>query len=177
MIDPIDGTKAFICGIPMFGTLVALTRGGRPVLGVLDQCVTGERWVGGRGRGTTLNGARASTRRCESIAQARLCASSPDYFRGRDLTRFERVRERAGIARYGTSCYGYGLLASGHIDVVMDAGLEVYDYLAQVTIVEEAGGIMTDWEGRSLDLGLGASRVLAAGDRRVHEQALALIGG
>ena len=100
------------------------------------------------------------------------CMASPDYFRGPDLVPFEALRGAANYVRFGTSCYGYGLLANGHVDVVLDAGLNPYDYMAQVSIVESAGAIMTDREGRKLNFNLNASRVIAGGDPDVHEQAL-----
>ncbi len=175
VIDPIDGTKAFICGMPTFGTLIALARGGDPVLGVMDQPIIGERWVGARGSPARFNGRVVHTRRCASMAEARLCLTSPDHFRGPDEAPLARLRQKVKVVRWGASCYGYGLLAIGCIDLVLDTGLDPYDYMAQVPIVQQAGGLMTDWEGRELSLQLGASRVLAAGDPALHAEVVALI--
>jgi histidinol phosphatase-like enzyme (inositol monophosphatase family) len=176
VIDPIDGTKAYLAGIPVFGTLIALTRRGVPMLGVIDQPVTGERWLGAKGRPTTLNGAPARTRRCPDLARAILCATTPHMFIGPDAAPFARVRDAVGILHYGTECYGYGLLASGCLDLVVEADMAPYDYLAHVPIVEGAGGAISDWQGRALRLAGGATRLVAAGDRAVHAQALALLG-
>jgi histidinol phosphatase-like enzyme (inositol monophosphatase family) len=177
VIDPIDGTKAYLAGLPVFGTLVALTARGRPILGVMDQPISGERWVGANGRPTTLNGAPARCRRCPDLGRAILCATTPHMFIGRDAAPFAAVREAAGIVLYGTECYGYGLLASGCLDLVVEADMKPYDYLALVPIVAGAGGVITDWEGRALDLASRTNRLIAAGDAAVHTQALALLRG
>ena len=175
VLDPIDGTRAFICGLPLFGTLISLTQDGQPLLGVLDQAVSGERWMGARGYRATWNSKEIEARSCASLATATACISSPDYFMGEDVPPFEAFCRATHYVRFGTSCYGYGLLASGLIDVVLDAALSPYDYMAQISIIESAGGVVTDWEGRPLDLALGATRLLAAGDRRVHAEALEVL--
>jgi len=176
VIDPIDGTKAFISGVPLFGTLIALTRRGVPLVGVLDQAFTGERWVGARGQPTRHDGHEVRARP-RSLPESILCVASPEYFAYPDEgAAFSRLRERVRWVRYGTSCYGYGLLASGHVSLVLDAGLEPYDYLAQVPIIEGAGGVMSDWEGRPLTLACQATRVVAASDAALHGETLSLIG-
>nr|VFJ66266.1 MAG: myo-inositol-1(or 4)-monophosphatase/inositol-phosphate phosphatase / L-galactose 1-phosphate phosphatase / histidinol-phosphatase [Candidatus Kentron sp. FW] len=169
IIDPIDGTKAFLCGIPVFGTLIALTHRGTPILGVIDQPVSRERWLGVRGRPTTLNGARVETRACAEPARATLCATAPEMFTGSAATDFQRLTEAVKMTRYGTDCYGYGLLACGFVDLVVEADLSPYDYFAHVPIVEGAGGRMTDWQGRALTLRHTVSRVIACGDRGLHQ--------
>ena len=176
VIDPIDGTRLFMAGIPLFGTLIAYVRGERPLFGVIDQPITGERWLGGAGRATTLNGAPVRARACADFSDALLCASSPVYFEGDDLAAFERLRAAVGWTQYGTDCYGFGLIASGQIDLGVETDMGVHDFLALVPVIEGAGGIMTDWEGRSLTLRSGA-RVLAAGDRAAHARARALLAG
>jgi histidinol phosphatase-like enzyme (inositol monophosphatase family) len=176
VIDPIDGTKAYLAGMPVFGTLIALTLDGVPIVGVLDQPITGERWIGARGRPTTLNGAPVQCRRCADLGAATLCATTPHMFAGADAVAFARVREAAGIVLYGTECYGYGLLAGGCLDLIVEADMKPYDYLAHVPIVEGAGGVISDWEGRALDLAGGAGRLVAAGDRALHEPVLDLLG-
>ncbi len=175
VVDPIDGTEAFVAGLPVFGTLIALAHHGRPILGVLDQPVSGERWLGAVGRATTLNDAPARTRPCPALAGALLCATTPHMFEGPDAAPFERVRRAVRIVRYGTDCYAYGLVASGTVDLVIEADMAAYDFLAHVPIIEGAGGVITDWEGRALDLAGGATRLVAAGDPAVHAQALALL--
>ncbi len=175
IVDPIDGTEAFLAGIPVFGTLIALTRLGTPILGLLDQPISGERWLGADGRPTTLNGTAARTRPCPALAGAVLCATTPHMFAGADAAPFARVREAVGNVRYGAHCYAYGLLASGHVDLVAEADMAPYDYLALVPIVAGAGGVITDWEGRPLDLAGNATRLVAAGDPAAHALALRLL--
>jgi inositol-phosphate phosphatase/L-galactose 1-phosphate phosphatase/histidinol-phosphatase len=176
VLDPLDGTKAFISGIPLFGVLVALTRRGRPILGVIDQPVSRERWVGAIGRKTTFCGRPARTRRCKRLADATLLATSPHMFRPAEFRAFERLRKRVKLPRYGGDCYGYGLVASGHADMVVEAGLKPYDYLAQAPIFAGAGGVITDWKGRALTLDSGP-RVCACGDRRLHKRVLRVLAG
>nr|VFJ49941.1 MAG: myo-inositol-1(or 4)-monophosphatase/inositol-phosphate phosphatase / L-galactose 1-phosphate phosphatase / histidinol-phosphatase [Candidatus Kentron sp. FW] len=168
IIDPIDGTKAFLCGIPVFGTLIALTHRGTPILGVIDQPVSRERWLGVQDRPTTLNGARAETRKCPDLSSATLCATAPEMFSGSAATDFQRLTEAVKMTRYGTDCYGYGLLACGFVDLVVEADLSPYDYFAHVPIVEGAGGRMTDWQGQALTLRHTVSQVIACGDRGLH---------
>ncbi|MEK9661654.1 MAG: histidinol-phosphatase [Alphaproteobacteria bacterium] len=179
VLDPIDGTRAFINGLPVFGTLVALTRGGAPILGVIDMPVLGDRWVGAVGHSprfvTAGNGAgEVRTRSCDTLAAARLCATTPDMFADQDLAAFTRLTGAVRDTRYGTDCIAYGLLAGGHTDLVVEAGMQPYDYLAQVPIIEGAGGVITDWVGEPLSLA-SDGRVVAAGDSRVHAEALLLL--
>ncbi len=174
VLDPIDGTKSFITGKPTFGTLVALARHGTPILGVIDQPIIGERWIGAAGKATTFNGAPARVRPCAALDRAILYATSPHMFKGADLAAFERVRARVQHPLYGADCYAYGLLASGHTDVVVEADLKPYDYAALVPVVEGAGGIITDWDGKPLTLS-SDGRVVAAGDPAIHAQALAIL--
>ena len=175
VIDPIDGTKAFICGIPVFGTLLALTFKGVPMLGVLDQAVTDERWLGARGHRTVLNGVPVHARPCLSLSQATLCATTPHMFAGVDAAPFDAVRRKVKLIRYGTDCYAYGLLASGYIDLIVEADVALHDYMAHIPILEGAGGVVTDWEGRPLDLNQGATRLVAAGTQSLHRETLACI--
>ena len=174
-LDPIDGTKSFISGVPLFGTLIALTRGGRSILGVIDQPISRERWVGRVGRPTTLNGAVIRCRACPTLAAATLFATTPDMFNGEDAACFARVSAAIKLTRFGADCYAYGLVATGFVDLVLEASLKPYDFCAMVPIVEGAGGVATDWRGGSLHLA-SDGRILVAGDRRVHGAALALLG-
>jgi inositol-phosphate phosphatase/L-galactose 1-phosphate phosphatase/histidinol-phosphatase len=175
VLDPIDGTKSFISGVPLFGTLIALTREGHPILGIIDQPISRERWAGAAGRPTTLNGAAIRCRACPSLAAATLFATTPDMFKGEDVTSFARVSAAVKLTRFGADCYAYGLVATGFVDLVLEASLKPYDFCAMVPIVEGAGGIATDWRGASLDLA-SDGRILVAGDRRAHDAALALLG-
>jgi histidinol phosphatase-like enzyme (inositol monophosphatase family) len=175
VLDPIDGTKAFITGKPLFGTLVALLHCGRPVLGVIDQPVLGERWVGAHGRPTLFNGHPARTRACPSLARARLSTTGPQYFTDETRRAFDRVAEKAKLLTYGGDCYQYGLVATGHIDLVVESRLALHDFAALVPVIEGAGGVMTDWQGAPLSAE-SAGDVVAAGDARVHGEVIAVLG-
>jgi inositol-phosphate phosphatase/L-galactose 1-phosphate phosphatase/histidinol-phosphatase len=174
VLDPIDGTKSFISGVPLFGTLIALAHQGRPILGIIDQPISHERWIGAQGRPTTLNGAALRCRPCASLDAATVFATSPDMFRGDDAIAFSRVSATAKLTRFGADCYAYGLLAHGCIDLVIEASLKPYDFSAMLPIVEGAGGVATDWQGMPLTI-MSDGRVLVAGDRHAHEQALRLL--
>ncbi len=174
VLDPVDGTKSFISGITTFGTLISLTRLGVPVLGVIDQPIQKERWVGHEG-GTTLNGLAVKVRECESVTKATFSSTSPYLFGGHERV-CEALRTRAAYTVFGYDCYAYAQLASGHIDLVVECGLKPHDFCALRAVVEGAGGIMTDWQGNPLTLA-SDGKVVAAGDKRMHEQALALIQG
>jgi inositol-phosphate phosphatase/L-galactose 1-phosphate phosphatase/histidinol-phosphatase len=176
VLDPIDGTKSFISGVPVFGTLIALTQGGRALLGVIDQPISRERWVGAVGRETTLNGAPIRSRTCPCVSGATLFATTPAMFEGEDAAAFARLSAAAKLVRFGLDCYAYGLVAAGFVDLVVEAGLKPYDFCAVTPIVEGAGGVASDWRGRALDLA-SDGRVMVAGDRRTHRAALALLGG
>lgn len=175
VLDPIDGTKAFLTGKPLFGTLIALLHRGEPVIGIIDQPVIGERWVGARGRPTLFSGEPARTRACPSLALARLSTTGPQYFDELALRAFDRVASRAKLLSYGGDCYQYGLVASGSIDVVIEYGLKLHDFAALVPVVEGAGGVMTDWHGRRLDAS-SEGDVIACGTASVHAEALGLLG-
>jgi inositol-phosphate phosphatase/L-galactose 1-phosphate phosphatase/histidinol-phosphatase len=174
-LDPIDGTKSFISGVPLFGTLIALTHAKRPMLGIIDQPISRERWVGVAGRPTTLNGTAVHCRACATLAAVTLFATTPDMFKDADTAAFARVSSAVKLTRFGADCYAYGLLAAGFIDLVLEASLKPYDFCAMVPIVEGAGGAATDWRGAALGLG-SDGRVLVAGDRRIHQAALTLLG-
>jgi inositol-phosphate phosphatase / L-galactose 1-phosphate phosphatase / histidinol-phosphatase len=175
VIDPIDGTKSFIAGRPIFGTLVALLRHGEPVLGIIDQPIINDRWVGVAGRGTTHNGAPARVRACAGgLAAATLATTSPDLFPPDDRPRFRRAADAAKIPMYGGDCYNYGLLASGYVDLVIESGLKLYDFAALVPVVIGAGGVMTDWRGAPLNRH-SAGDVIAAGDAQAHADAMKIL--
>ena len=171
VLDPIDGTRSFICGNPLFGTLIALLHDGTPVLGVIDIPALGERWTGAAEMPTLFNGAAARTSACARIADARVSTTTPDSFSPEDWTRYERVSRMCATRRFGGDCYAYGLLASGHCDLVIEAGLQPYDHLALVAVIEGAGGRVTDWRGNALGPG-SDGRVVAASTTALWEQAL-----
>jgi len=174
VLDPIDGTKSFISGVPLFGTLISLTRNRWPVIGIIDQPVSRERWVGAAGRPTTLNGAPVRCRACATLTAATLFATTPEMFKGIDAACFAKLSAAVKMTRFGADCYAYGLVAAGFIDLVLEASLKPYDFCAMVPIVEGSGGLATDWRGAPLDLH-SEGRVLVAGDRRTHQAALSLL--
>jgi len=176
VLDPIDGTKAFITGKPSFGILIALLHRGVPILGIIDQPVTHERWMGVAGRPSTLNGQPIRVRACAALDKSVLYATAPEMFKGADAAAWENIRRRVGLVRYGADCYAYGLLASGFVDLVVEASMQPYDYCALVRVVAGAGGAVTDWQGAALGLG-SDGRVLASGDARMHAAALAVLTG
>ena len=171
VLDPIDGTKSFITGMPLFGTLIALVRGREPVLGIVDFPAMGERWMGVAGDMTRLNGQPARSSGCRSIARSRCYATSPDMFGDQDRPRFEALSQRAAMRRFGGDCYAYALLASGHCDLVVEAGLQPYDYLPLVPVIEGAGGRITDWQGERLGFD-SDGRVIAAASEALWEQTI-----
>jgi inositol-phosphate phosphatase/L-galactose 1-phosphate phosphatase/histidinol-phosphatase len=174
VLDPIDGTRAFITGRPTFGTLIGLARAGRPLLGVIDQPITGERWLAGAGITATLDHRPIAARQCGDLADAILYTTGPEWFEGADETAFLRLRDAVRMTLYNADCYAFGLLAAGFVDLVVEAKLQVYDYWAVIPVVEEAGGVITDWQGAPLALE-GDGTVLAAGDRAAHRAALELL--
>ncbi len=178
VIDPIDGTRAYVSGIPLFGTLVALCRHGVPVLGLVDLPALHETWLGAVGHPTRLNGRPVRTRHCPDLGQAVMCATTPEMFEAPDTrAAFERVRGRLKYFRFGTECCGYALVSAGWADFCCESLLQPYDYLAHVPLVAGAGGVMTGWDGAPLTLGCGADRVLASGDPEHHHAVLALLSG
>ena len=170
VVDPIDGTKSFICGVPLFGSLIAFLSNRRPVLGILEMPALGERWVGYVGR-TVLNGREAHVSDCKTLAEARLFATSPDMFVGKFADAFRDLSKQVGLRRFGTDCYAYGLLASGHCDLVVESGLKPYDVMALIPVIENAGGVVSDWRGQPIDTGF-SGQIIAASTRELHEQAL-----
>ena len=178
VLDPIDGTRAFITGRPVFGTLVALLDGDTPILGLIDQPVLGERWIGAAGRPTTFRGpfkGVAGCRSCAALDAAELSCTTPEMFGAEDQAGFARLTAAARRVSYGGDCYAFGLLALGQIDVIAEADLKIWDWAALLPVVEGAGGRMTDWQGHALRPGCDG-RVLAVGDPALLAPALRLLG-
>jgi len=176
VLDPIDGTRSFVTGSPLWGTLIALSWKGTPVLGVLDVPAMNERWVGCVGRPTLYNGAPCQTRSVGDLDRAVLYTTTPDLFDDRDRPGFEALSSRVAERRYCADCYAYGMLAAGWIDIALDPGTQPYDYMALVPVVEGAGGRMTDWSGAPADL-RSSGWVVAAGDTALHATATMLLRG
>ncbi|MDD3182669.1 MAG: histidinol-phosphatase [Alphaproteobacteria bacterium] len=178
VIDPIDGTRAFVSGKPMFGTLISLLQDGVPILGVIDQPILRERWIGAIGHETTFNGKVARTRPCSKLAHA-IVNLGPQAFpfgNAVSLDAYRRVAKAALTTTVAGDCYTYGLFSSGHIDLCIEHDLKIYDFAALVPIVEGAGGCVTDWKGQKLTR-QSTGNVLAAGDIRLLEETVALIEG
>jgi myo-inositol-1(or 4)-monophosphatase len=176
VIDPIDGTRAFITGRPSFCTLLALLEDGVPIFGAIDQPVTGERWIGGRDlpiRFTGPLGGRIGPRAVATLAGAELSATSPEMF-GANLPRFEALKRRCRRVYWGGDAYAYGLLALGQVDIVAESGMKLWDWAALVPVVQAAGGVITDWSGGALTLN-GDGSVLAAANPELHAAALAAL--
>ena len=163
VVDPIDGTRSFIAGRPVFGTLIALTSDTLPILGVVDIPVMKERWVGAKGHATLFNGDVASTRKCPTTAGAILLATSPEYLDGDASQPFANVAAATKFTVYDAGTQAYGLVASGYADIMIAARYGIVDYLAAVPVIEGAGGAMTDWNGAPLTLHSG-DRFVAVGD-------------
>jgi histidinol phosphatase-like enzyme (inositol monophosphatase family) len=174
VIDPIDGTKQFAAGLQTFGMLIALARNGSPVLGLIDQPVTGDRWTGVEGMPSCYNGHPIRTRPCLWLADAVMSTTGPDYFRGKATPVFEDLNRQTRWTVYGGGCHGYGVLAGGTIDLLIEARNDPFDYCAHVPIVQGAGGVISDWNGDPLTIHSG-DRVLATGDPQLYRQALARI--
>src|SRR5687768_411597 len=177
VLDPIDGTKSFISGMPVWGTLIALMRLGEPVFGTMHQPFTSETFSGDGGaaryRGPT--GPRdLHVRRCDALSNAILFTTSPLLMNAHDRAAFQQVEETVRLSRYGGDCYAYCMLAAGHVDLVIETELKPYDIVPLIPIIAGAGGIVTTWEGESAEKG---GRVIAAGDRRMHDAALELLRG
>lgn len=173
VLDPIDGTAGFLAGRPIFGTLIALMVDGWPLIGVIDQPIAGERWVGASGRPTLLNGAAVHCRPCRKLEEATLATTGPHYFDDHDGEHFMALAARTDHKRMvmGGDCYNYAMLASGHLDIVAEAGLKLHDYAALIPVVEGAGGMMTDWNGDPLHAA-SDGHVLALGDHARLEDAI-----
>ncbi len=177
VLDPIDGTRAFITGRPVFGTLISLIHDGRPILGIIDQPVTGERWMRIDGEATAFSGpfgGEPRTRPCASLADAELSCTSPDML-GRFMPAWRHLADQVARVSWGGDCYAYGLLALGQIDIIAECDLKIWDWAALLPVVEGAGGRMTDWQGRPLDPNRFDGRVIAVGDPALLPPAVAAL--
>lgn len=174
VIDPIDGTKSFISGMPTFGTLIGLTYRSSALLGVIDMPMLGECWIGSKGKITTLNGEKCQVSNIRSLDQAIVYCTEPEMFDQTQLQSFERLSKAVQLRRFGGDCYSYGLLASGQIDLVVEGSLHYYDIMALIPVVEGAGGIITDWQGQPLEKDWDGL-VVAAATKELHQAALDML--
>jgi myo-inositol-1(or 4)-monophosphatase len=175
VLDPIDGTKSFISGMPAWGTLIGLLKDGAPVYGMMHQPFIGERFSGD-GASAHYRGPvgerRLSVRECAAVKDAILYTTSPLLMSEEERGRFDRLEKAVRLSRYGGDCYAYCMVAAGFVDLVVECGLKPHDIIPLIPIIEGAGGVVTDWAGAPATQG---GRIVAAGDRRVHEQALRLL--
>jgi len=169
-LDPIDGTKSFISGMPLFGTLIAVADGDRATLGVIDMPALGERWVGSS-RGAFFNDTPARVSSVTRLEEAQIYTSSPDFFQPDEWPRYDALSRRCLFRRFGGDCYQYGLLASGHCDLVVETSLKTFDFMALIAVVEGAGGLIRDWDGQPLTPA-SDGRVVAAATPALMAQAL-----
>jgi myo-inositol-1(or 4)-monophosphatase len=177
VLDPIDGTRAFIAGLPTWGVLIALNYEGRPILGVMDQPYLDERYRGWNdGAEAIVRGARRplKTRACAGLSDAILSSTDAFLFHGEEADAFARLRAQAKLTRYGYDCYAYSMIAAGHIDCVIESGLKPFDICALIPIIAGAGGGVCSWAGDDASRG---GRVLAYGDACVRDEALTLLYG
>jgi len=174
VLDPIDGTRNFIGGYPIFTTLIALLYKGEPIVGIINQPVLQERWIGMQNEASALNFKTISTRDCRDLASAVVATTSTDYFTQGQAASFAKLRKECTSCILGGDAYAYAMLASGNIDIVVDGGMKPYDFCALKPVIEGAGGIITDWQGKPLGLASDGT-VLAAATKELHTQALALI--
>lgn len=175
ILDPIDGTRAFISGLPTWGVLIGLYHDGRPLIGIIDQPYLQERYRGwGDGADVVVRGERRQlqVRRCADMSAAILSSTDPYLFAGAETEAFTRVRKAAKLTRYGYDCYAYAMLAAGYIDCVIESGLKTFDVAALIPVVTGAGGGMCDWSGGNASQG---GQVLAFGDTRIRDQVLPML--
>ncbi len=180
ILDPIDGTSSFIIGRPLFGNLIGLTYKNKPALGIMNQPITSERWIGIDGQGSWLNDKKIETRKkCTEISDAVMCASSSHHFHGEDKETLEKIcaltkYQRLGGIIYGGDCYSYASLATGFVDIVIDPGLQVYDYAALLPIIRMAGGVVSDWQGNDLNLKSDV-KLVACANKELHEKVIKVL--
>jgi histidinol phosphatase-like enzyme (inositol monophosphatase family) len=171
VIDPIDGTKSYIAGLPVYGTLIAYLQNKKVKIGAISMPAMNEYWIAAEGEGCFFNGKPCSVSKCTDLQNAILMTTSPEYFNERQMAGFGKLTKATKVRRYGGDCYTYAMLASGWADIVVETGLQNYDYMALIPIVEEAGGIVTDWSGNNLGLESDGT-IIAAATPELHKQAL-----
>ena len=174
VIDPIDGTKSFISGLPLYGTLLAYVKDGGVRIGAISMPELEELWIGIEGQGCFFNGAPCRVSECRSLEDAILMTTALEYFSPGNREKFAVLREKSRIRRYGGDCYIYAMVASGFADLAVETGLQTYDYMALVPVVEQAGGIITDWSGKRPDFGSDGT-IVAAATQELHQQALEIL--
>ncbi len=176
VLDPVDGTRAFICGLPVWTTLIALRHQGRPVVGAIGQSYVGEVFLGSRRGASLVRGAELyplRVRACPALSQALIATTDQNIFKDRDAERWARVRTAARLARYGCDAYAYAMVAMGSMDAVIETGLKAWDIEAAIPVIEGAGGFITHWSGEPI--GPNGGNMLIAGDARVRDEVIELL--
>ena len=172
LLDPIDGTLAFLTGIPVYGTLISLLHDGLPILGIIDIPMTGDRWIGQKNKKTLHNGRFIKTSDCSVLSEATLSTSSPDYYDETNINVLKTLQSATVQTVYGGSCVAYGQIASGKIDLGIDANFDIHDFLPLIPIIEGAGGLLTNWQGETLSKESGTENMLASANSYLHGKAL-----
>lgn len=176
VLDPIDGTVAFTTGKPTYSTLLALLKNQAPMLGIIDQPILQERFIGLSGHGTWLNGKKLKTSDCSTFKMARLNATTPYMFITEyEKNAFAKLQKKVRVTSFGGDSYAYGLLASGHIDIIMEADLKYYDVASVIPIIEESGGVITDWQGNAINKDF-KGQCLVTANKILHKLVLDIIG-
>jgi histidinol phosphatase-like enzyme (inositol monophosphatase family) len=175
IVDPIDGTRSFICGFPLFGMLLGVMRGDEPIVGVIRMPALNESFAGHRGGGATKDGAPIRCRTDIKLKDARIVINEANRMVMSEPLRLRRLMSAGQIRRFFNDCYPFALLAMGQIDVVIDSDLQPYDYLPIVPVVEAAGGVMTAWHGEKLGLGSGDGSIIAAATPELHHEVMSLL--
>lgn len=173
-LDPIDGTKSFVIGSPLFGSLIGLLYKKKPILGIINQPILNERWVGISGKGTFFNDEKIQTRPIDNLSEARFSYTSPHMFTQEQQQKIETLSQQVNQTTFGGDCYAYGLLASGYTDIIIEASLHQHDYMALAPVIENAGGVITDWAGEKLTL-QSDGKVMASANSKLHEQVLRIL--
>ncbi len=174
VVDPIDGTTSFSTGKPTFGTLIALLYGKKPVLGIIDHAALDDRWVGVKGEPTTFNGDPVQCNSVDNLANASAFTTTTRMFDDSNMPRYRQLVSQCKFGVFGADCMGYGLLASGFTEIVVEASLQPYDFLAVTPVIEGAGGVITDWQGQAITLHTG-EEILASANQVIHDKALAYL--
>ena len=172
LLDPIDGTLAFLTGIPVYGTLISLLHDGFPILGIIDIPKTSDRWIGQKNKKTLHNGRFIKTSDCSVLSEATLSTSSPDYYDETNINVLKTLQSATVQTVYGGSCVAYGQIASGKIDLGIDANFDIHDFLPLIPIIEGAGGFLTNWQGETLSKESGTENMLASANSYLHGKAL-----
>lgn len=176
VIDPIDGTVAFLCGKPTFTTLIALLEDELPQIGIIDEPILEDRFIGVTGRGAWLNGKKLKSSDVNLLSNARLNATTPDMFKTPiEHEKFSLLKEQVKLTSFGGDAYSFGLLADGHIDIIMEASLQFYDVAALIPVITESGGIITDWNGNKITRGNFHGQCLASANQCLHDSVLKII--